>query len=60
MATDAGGSSNHHSRYRISHGDRHRHAPRSHYQQYHDNNHAAAASDGEQSEEEDDDEEESQ
>ncbi|KAF8703238.1 hypothetical protein HU200_032028 [Digitaria exilis] len=61
MATDAGGSSNHHSRYRISHGDRHRHAPRSHYQQYHDNNHAAsaaAASEGDQSEEEDDDDEE--
>ncbi|WVZ85825.1 hypothetical protein U9M48_032693 [Paspalum notatum var. saurae] len=64
MPTDAGGSSNHHSRYRISHGDRHRHAPRPHYQHYHDNNHAsAAASEGEQSEEEeeeDDEEEESQ
>nr|ACG44857.1 6b-interacting protein 1 [Zea mays] len=59
LVTDAGGSSNHHSRYRISHVDRHRHAPRPHYQQYHDNNNAgaAAASDGEQSDEEDYEEE---
>jgi hypothetical protein len=43
VVTDAGGSSNHHSRYRISHGDMHHHAPRSHYHlQYHDNNHAGA------------------
>ena len=59
MANDAGGSSNHHSRYRCGHWDRHHHAPCSHYQQYHDNNHAAAAaSEGDQSEEEDDEEEE--
>ncbi|CAD6263570.1 unnamed protein product [Miscanthus lutarioriparius] len=64
VVTDVGGSSNHHSRYRISHGDRHRHAPRPHYQQYHDNNNhavAGAASEGEQSDDEEDDyEEESQ
>ncbi|TVU14292.1 hypothetical protein EJB05_37753, partial [Eragrostis curvula] len=60
MATDAGGSSNHHSRYRISHGDRHRHhhAPRPHYR-YHDNLPSnAAASEGEQSDEDENDDEE--
>jgi hypothetical protein len=57
-AADAGGSSNHHSRYRISHGDRHRHAPCQHYQ-YHHNHHAAnvAANEGGQTDEEDEEEE---
>lgn len=61
VVTDAGGSSNHHSRYGINHGDRHYHAPHTHYQQQYNNNHAttsAAASESEQSEEEDDFEEE--
>ncbi|XP_062184049.1 trihelix transcription factor ASIL2-like [Phragmites australis] len=57
--TDAGASSNHHGRYRISHSDRHRHAQRPRYE-YHDNNlaTAAVASDGEQSDDEEEDEEE--